>query len=189
MKKLLTVGLLLVASNLQAANFSYNNASISYANVDIEIISGLSIDGDGFDLEGNFAITDNLFIPVRYQSLGFDFGIDATYWAAGIGGHMPINNTMDVFGMAQFGNYEMEVSGTDFDDDILALTVGIRTSLATTAEASVYFTSISFDDDFEDQSGVGAKFNFYVNKTTSIMARAEFLSDTETLGLGVQFDF
>lgn len=189
MRKILSASLFLAAFNIQAADFSYNNASISYANVDIELLPGFSVDGDGFDAEGNFEINKNIFIPVRYQSIGLDFSIDTTMYLVGIGAHMPINNTTDFFGTAQFGNYEMEVGGSSFDDDILALTAGVRASLANNMEAMLYVTSVSFDDDFEDQSGLGGKLNFYVNKTTSIIARAEFLSDIDTMSFGVQFDF
>ena len=74
------------------------------------------------------------------------------------------------------------------DDDVLAITAGIRTAFTQNLEATPYATSIDFDNG-EDQSGVGAKLNFYFNKTTSLIARAEFLSDIDTLSIGAQFDF
>jgi len=189
MKKLMTASLFFAALNVQAADFSYNNASVSYANVDIEVVPGFSIDGNGFDLEGNFEINKNLFIPVRYQTIGLDLDIDSTMYLVGIGGHMPLNHNMDLFGTAQFGNYEWKGPGGSVDDDILALTAGIRASLANNLEGMAYVTSISFDNDFNDQSGIGGKLNYYFNKNTSIVARAEFLSDMDTLSVGAQFDF
>jgi hypothetical protein len=110
-------------------------------------------------------------------------------YLVGIGGHMPVNNNMDLFGTAQFGNFELSGPGGSVDDDALALTAGIRTSLTNNMEGMLYFTSISFDNDFEDQSGVGGKLNYYVNKKTSFFARAEMLSDIDTFGFGAQFDF
>jgi len=187
MRKLIFATLLLVAFNLQAADFSYNNVSISYANVDLD--DGIfSIDGDGFDVEGNIAVHKNVFIPLRYQSIGFDFGVDGTMWMAGVGGHMPISNTMDLFGMVQIGNFELEGPGGSADSDILALTAGIRVAFAQNLEGAVYVTNVDFDEG-DDQSGLGAKLNFYFNKTTSLVARAEFLSDIDTLSIGAQFDF
>lgn len=187
MKKLIMAALFLAASNLQAAGFSYNNVSISYANVDLDA-GFVSVDGDGFDFEGNFEVHKNIFIPVRYQSIGYDFSVDGTMWLAGIGGHMPLSSTVDLFGMLQFGNFELEGPLGSADSDTLALTAGIRTALAQNLEAALYVTTIDFDDG-DDQSGVGAKLNFYFNKTTSLVARAEFLSDIDTLSIGAQFDF
>lgn len=187
MRKILAASLLLVAFNAQAGDFSYNNTSISYANVDLDL--GATIDGDGFDAEGNIEINDNLFVPVRYQTIGYDFDIDSTMYLFGIGSHMPANDNMDFFGTVQFGNFELEGPGGSLDDDALALTAGIRTALEENVEAQAYFTSISFDDNFEDQTGFGGKLNYYVNNQTSIFGKIELLSDIETFAVGARFDF
>lgn len=185
MKKIFAASLLLVAFNAHAGDFSYNNASISYANVDLDIAG---VDGDGFDAEGNIELNDTLFVPLRYQTIDYDFGIDSTMYLFGIGAHMPINNTMDFFGMVQLGNWELEGPGGSIDDDAMALTAGIRTSLAHNVEGLAYFTSISFDD-FDDQTGIGGKLNYYVNNQVSIFGKIEFLSDIDTIAFGAQFDF
>lgn len=189
MKKTIAASLLLVAFNAQAADFSYNNASLAYANVDIDLGPGLSIDGDGFDFEGNFELNNNLFIPVRYQTIGYDLDIDSTMYLFGIGAHLPINNNLDFFGTAQIGNYELEGPGGSIDDDALALTGGIRAAIADNMEVQAYFASISFDDDFEDQTGFGGKLNYYINNQTSFFGKIEMLSDIDTISIGAQLDF
>ncbi|MGD8408073.1 MAG: hypothetical protein PVG50_01410 [Thiohalophilus sp.] len=189
MKKTIAASFLLVAFNAQAADFSYNNASISYANVDIDLAPGISVDGDGLDFEGNFELNNSLFIPVRYQSIGYDYDIDSTMYLFGIGAHLPINNSLDFFGVVQIGNYELEGPGGSIDDDALVLTGGIRTAIANNMEAQAYVTSISFDNDFEDQSGFGGKLNYYINNQISIFGKIEMLSDIDTFAFGAQMDF
>ena len=187
MKRIIGAIFFLMAFNLQAENFSYNNINISYSSVDLEIIPGFTISGNGLDLEANIEINKNIFIPLRYQSIGYDFDVDASSYLFGIGGHMPISSTVDVFGMLQLGNYELDVPPS-FDDDVTALTVGMRTKFSSN-EIMLYFTSISMDENFEDQSGIGAKLNVPLNKNTAITVRTEFLSDIETISIGAQFDF
>ena len=186
MKKLLTAALMLLATNLYAADMSYNNVSVAYNNVELDL--GTSVDGDGFDVQGNFEIHESIYIPVRLQMIDYDFGIDGTLWLVGIGAHTEISASTDVYGELQFGNYELEAAGS-VDDDALVLTAGIRSQLTNKIEGKAYFTSISFDDNFEDQTGIGGKLNFYLNKTTSFIVGLELLSDFDTASIGAQFDF
>lgn len=110
--------------------------NLSYRYVDVahfpsaEIDTGDDeIDGDGMQLRGSLPVYQNIFALAEYQDLDLDFGVDATRFMVGAGGHWPIG-TVDFIARAGIVSYDVDFGRFDDDDTGLFVGARVRTTVA-----------------------------------------------------------
>src|SRR5690242_13792834 len=99
-----------------AQELSYRNVDFAYL-PSAEIDTGaVAIDGDGFLLRGLLPVYDNFFVVAEFESANYDFDIDTTRFAVGVGGHWPLASNIDIVGRLGITNYQIDTRGGDDDD-------------------------------------------------------------------------
>lgn len=125
--------LLLLPCSTYAAGVSYNYAELNYiVDEDIEVsASGFGSakdDGDGFNLNGSFAIDQDFFVNGGYSDVNLDDSdLDLSNLNLGIGARNNISETLDAFGVLSYEKFEVEdPSGSDTDEDGFGVAGGLR---------------------------------------------------------------
>lgn len=163
-------------ANAQGINYSYVEAGFSTLEYDV---GPVDVDGDGFDLVGSLAVTDMLFLTATFSDTEFDFNIDATEAGVGVGGHTPLSEQTDLFGIfalidAEIGSNDESGYGFDFglrhllndqveleggfgyqdvyDESGTSFTIGGRYHFENAVSATISFSNTEIDDN--DISGV-----------------------------------
>lgn len=126
----MTAANLIVGSAL-ALPLAASAAEVSYRYIDVAHFpqadidnDRLDVDGDGLQLRGSLPVVQNVFVLAELQSLDLDFGVDVTRYEIGVGGHWPLNNTMDI--VVRGGVAKLDVDYGRFDDDDTGLFAGVR---------------------------------------------------------------
>ncbi len=163
-------------ANAQDINYTFVEAGFSTLEYDV---GPLNVDGDGFDLVGSLALTDILFLTASFSDTEFDFNIDATEAGVGIGGHTPLSEQTDLFGVislvdAEIGSNDESGYGFDlgvrhlfnsqlefeggfgyqdvYDESGTSINVGGRYHFENAVSAAVSYTNTEVDDN--DISGI-----------------------------------
>ena len=97
-----------------AAEFDYNYFSIGYGTTDFDDIN---VDGDGFSVEGSYAINNDYHVFGNYESAGLDFGVDATTFSAGMGYNRSMTETVDLVARLSYEYVELDAPGLGDVDD------------------------------------------------------------------------
>jgi len=164
MKKVLLLASLLTSSAM-ATDFNYTNIDLGYMNGQADLPSDFAtffgfdddLDVEGFFVNGRVEFTENFFGYVRYENgeIRTNFigggGFDVDVWSirAGIGGALPLGETVDVY-------YGVGYRHTDLDFGFLGdqnlgnvdLHVGLRWAPASWIELNPHLEhSIGVDND------------------------------------------
>jgi len=189
MKKItaiLTTAFLFITLNhtLQAADFSYNYAQVSYDDVDLDIGQGLPvIGGNGFSVSGAFEITPDFFISADYRTYDLDYGIDLNVWDIGVGYYQSINAKTDLVAGFAIGNLDLET----VDLDTWTINAGVRHQLNDKLELGAQVNYVDYDGNASD-TRIGANVLYAFKKDLSGIFALEF-GDVDVMSLGVRFDF
>jgi len=127
---LAVAALLALPTAASADNFSYRYVDVArFPNAEIDVGNN-DIDGDGLQLRASMPVHQNFFALFEYQDLDLDFGIDATRFLIGGGGHWRINDNLDFIARGGIVSYEIDFG--NFEDDDTGLFVGarVRTTIA-----------------------------------------------------------
>ncbi len=181
MQRSIVVFSLMAMSSLAFADgFSYTYLQASYGTVDVDTFV---VDGDGFGLNGSYAITEDLNIVGGVQASDFDTIGDARDWSVGLGVHSSITDLMDVTGSVSYVDREFELPlGPTFEDDGFALTVGLRANVTSMIEVNAAITYIDLSTAGDDTGfGGGALYNF--TDMFSVGLSANWAEDTATYSL------
>ena len=163
------VSALALTSPVALAESDINYTYLEAAYVDTEIDD---IDGDGFALEGSFAISDSVFVIAGYGNLDLDFGADADQWSAGIGAHTSLSDRTDLVGSVRYVDAEVDTFFGSFSDDGYGLNVGLRSHVTDVVELEGGINYIDLD-----ASG---------DETTLEIAGHYFFAPEFSVGLGVE---
>ena len=127
------LGLVALAASVSLPAWADDGMSYTFveaAYVDTEIDgSGFDVDGDGIALDGSFELNESVFLTASYSTQDFDFGIDLDQWSAGIGGHMPLADNIELVGTLRYVDAETDTRFGDVDDDGFGIGVGVRYQL------------------------------------------------------------
>jgi Outer membrane protein beta-barrel domain len=186
----------LLATLAAALPFASHAETMDYSSVELAYIDteldgdGFDVDGDGFELRGSVAFHQNYFAYAGYQDLGFDFGIDATRFDVGVGGHWPLNPKIDVVGRVGVVKTEIEFDrfGADADDDGFLLGARLRSALTQQLEIEGGFDYTDLDDSGNDTSVVLEGRYFFMPQVSG-GAKVEFADDATTIGIGARWTF
>lgn len=189
MQRIVLVGAIVAALGpaLVRAEMNYSKVEVSY--VDTEISQGpFDVDGDGFGLAGSFELNDRIHLFGEWQDQSLDYGIDGEWLEVGGGYTHSYSDNLDFVGTLSFVDSKVELGGLSADDDGLALGGGVRTRLNPSFEVDAMLKYIDFDESGGD-TGFTIGGRYYFNPSLAFGASADFYDNTDTLRLGLRWEF
>lgn len=210
MKKLMISTLIAVATfNAHALDQSptWQSIDIGYANMSVDDED--SFDPTGFKLQGEYLITDNIFLMGKYSNVSDDllliedFSIDTTIEETrlGAGYRYPLSNKFDVYGSAAYYNQKTTLdAGAQFESDASGLAIAVGGKYAVTSKvelfgqiATLQLESSSDDEDFdgddfsETEIEIGGRYNF--NDNFGLVVSYVSLDDFNVFNFGGAYYF
>ena len=155
--KVMLASLMLAAAPLaaQAEGMSYSYVEADYVDVDVD--NGPS--GDGFGVRGSVGFAGNWFAFADYVDASVDV-IDIENIAVGVGGHFPVNDTLDFVGRVGYTETDLSSGPFSANDDGYLLSAGLRGQMSQfEAEGHVVYTDLSDGGD-ETAFEVAGRWNF-----------------------------
>ncbi len=128
-RKILGLTLFVFAAPALAGDLSYNYFQLGYrwVELDEDPVPGVSVDGDGFKLDGAFEVGESWFITAEYSTVEFDFGIDFDQLGVGVGYHVDMSPNADFFATLSYVSAEVSASGFgSVDEDGFGAEIGVR---------------------------------------------------------------
>ena len=188
MNKIIILAVALVvpmAANAAAPSYSY--LDISYSKQSTQIASG----GKGYQLDGSYAVTNNIFIGAAYGHNSFDSGpvlggLFTQDLIIGGGMHMPVTDAVDVVGrLAYASDYAKQgpasFLGVPFSSSDTksgyTLGVGIRAMLMDQLELNAFL-------DHDDAALIS---HDHANSTETAASVGALYSLTSQFGLGASY--
>lgn len=162
------------------SGFSYTFVEANYVWFQPDAIDE---DLDGFELKASLEIFLNIFLQGAYAALSDDSDLDV--YRIGAGWHLPIGETLDLYGILSFASSELDTV-TDVDEDGLAAEVGARFWLTPKFELNGNVEWLDLD---ESDMGAGVGVRWYFMDRLSLGLGVETLDSDETYTTGVRFSF
>ncbi len=188
MKSAILAGALLLTTSLQVAA-----ETPSFNFVDVGYVSNLGGDDefDGFEIKGNFEISENLYLNAGYTNLSDDnsgpFDVDAEILTAGLGYKTNISEVSTIFAAADYLRVKVNAGGFGSNSESgYQVGVGVRSNVSESLElrAAGYYRDIVDDDTFVQ---VGAVYKLAANTGVFLDIESDF--DDTRYGVGVRFLF
>jgi hypothetical protein len=171
----------------QADTMDYSFVDLGYVDTELD---DFNVDGDGFALRGSIAFLENFFGFAEYQDLGFDFGIDLTQFNVGVGGHMPLNEKIDLVGRFGIVKADLEAEGpfgrVEADEDGFTLGAHLRGQVMPRFELEGGFDYV--DVDSGDDTSIVLEGRYFFMDTLSGGLHLSF-GDADTVGVGMRLTF
>lgn len=162
------------------SGFSYTFVEANYVMYEPD---GSNESLDGFEFKASLEIILNIFLQGSYSVLSDDSDLDL--YRIGAGWHLPIGETLDLYGILSFASAELD-GVTDVDEDGLAANVGARFWLTDKFELNGEVEWLDLD---ESDMGVGAGVRWYLMERISLGLGVETLDSDETYTVGARFSF
>lgn len=185
--KVVLGSLMLAATPLAAMadEMSYSYVDLAYAETDI---NGVSDSADGFALRGSVGFAENWFAFGEFASQSVQ-SVDIDSYAAGIGGHWGLAESLDVVG--SLGYFRVELNGpggSNFSDDGYLATLGLRGRAgdAVELEGGARYTDLGDGGD-STALYVGGRFHF--NRTWALGAEYQDSDDSSAILAYVRANF
>lgn len=157
----------------------YTYAELGYVNTDYDDID---VDGDGFRLNGSYALHRNVHLVAGYEDVDLDRGFDASSWNAGIGLNFPLRPGLDAVGRARYIDFELDTpGGGDPDEDGYGLEGLVRAMIGPQLEINGGVRYVDIEDD-ETSLVIGGLYE--VAKNFAISAEVDFGDDVTTFFIG-----
>lgn len=177
--------LALLPAFAQAADFDYTYVEVGYVSADFDT-AGVSVDGDGFGINGSFAITDTYHLFAEYSSLGFDFSIDLNQLAVGGGMHFGLSPNIDFVGTLAYLDAEVESGGIGISEDGFGIGIGVRGALNKSFE---WEAGIDYSDVGGSDTSFGLDGRYYFTDTIAAGAGVTFDDDVTVYAIGMRVEF
>jgi opacity protein-like surface antigen len=169
-----------------AEGLNYTYGEVGYGIVEID---DADVDGDGFNIAGSFALTDEFHIFGGYSTASLDFGIDFNQLELGIGYNTPISNSVDVVATLAYVNVEVEAAGFGSEDDNgFGIGVGLRGMVSPQVELHGGIEYIDLSDSGSDTGfGAGIRYNF--TEQFAVGLRGDWTDDVSQITLAGRLYF
>jgi hypothetical protein len=155
--KVVLGGILLAAAPLaaQAEGMNYSYVEADYVDVDVD--DGPS--GDGLGVRGSVGFGGSWFAFADYVDASVDV-IDIESIAVGVGGHFPVNDSLDVVGRVGYTETDLSAGPFSASDDGYMLSAGLRGQMSQfEIEGHLVYTDLSDGGD-ETAFEVAGRWNF-----------------------------
>ncbi len=180
--------LLLALGTAQADDLSYDYLEFRY--IDTEIDSGGfgDIDGDGFEIGGSVAVTDNVHLFGNFQSFGFDFDVDGKSFEIGGGYMQPIGPATDLVARVSYVDGEIDTPFGDADDSGFGLALGVRQAFGPQLEGGAFLRHVNLDESGNDTT-LRLEGEYFFSDQFAAGLSLEFGDDATSWGIGARYYF
>ena len=166
-------------------------APLSYTNVDVGIVSAefpdSSLDGSGILVRGSFAIHESFFLTASLADIGYDNDVDGFAWTFGVGGHMPINQKLDLVGRVAYVDQSVDYPGGDDSDSGYLLAATVRGFVIDKLELEGGVQHTHLNDFGNDTSLVGEGRYFFTPRIAGgVLVQ---VGDSSLFGVNARFTF
>ncbi|TAH38175.1 MAG: hypothetical protein EYC70_06015 [Planctomycetota bacterium] len=162
--------------------FSYSYVELGYLLLDSD---GLDETVQGWRATGSFDFLFGSFLQATYTDAS-DSGEDYNEARLGVGYHLTLSSSLDLFGIASYARQDLDGSNVDDVDGGGALVAGARYLLTSRIELNGQLEWVNLDES-DGGAGVGAR--YYLTDYISFGANVRFLDNDEELLLGVRLQF
>lgn len=177
--------LVLLPAFAQADEYDYTFVEARLVSADFDT-AGTDVDGDGFGINGSFAINDDYHLFVEYSSLGFDFSIDLNRLAVGGGMHYELSPTIDLVGTLAYLDYEVDSAFGSVSEDGFGIGVGVRGALENNFE---WEAGIDYVDVGGSDTAIRLDGRYYFNETMAAGIGVSIDDEVNIFSLGFRMEF
>ena len=186
----LLIGLLAFSAAASADGFSYNYLTLGYGNVEI-----FDADGDGFNLGGSYAFSDNIHGFLGYETGELESIVDATRIRAGIGYNTGLTDALDMYARLSYESIDLDVPAIlvpilglgDSDESGYGVGIGGRFRATDQLELNGGIKHVDYGDFDETSLEIGGVYSF--NDKWSLGLQGDFGDDISTYALSGRFYF
>lgn len=159
LRSTLIIGLLTFSATAGAQGFDYNWLSLGYGMVDFDEIN---VDGNGFGLDGSYALNDDYHVFGEFESFDLDFGVDATTFSAGIGYNTEMSQTVDAFARLSYEYIDVDIPAAGSNDEHgFGFSVGLRFAAGPGVELNAGIDYVDYGSGGDDTAiTLGGLYNF-----------------------------
>ena len=190
LRSVLFTALIAFSASASAQGFDYNFFSVGYQRMNLDD-GFIDVDGDGFGIDGSFAINDSFFIFAGYGMGEFEeqgVTVDVDTLSAGIGWHTPLTERVDFVTGLSYEYVEVGASGFgSVDENGYGLGVGLRFQASDAIELNTGINYVDYGDG--DDTGFGVGLLYGVSENIDIGVSADWADDTSAYGLNGRFYF
>lgn len=155
----LALALLAASAAANAGDFDYNFVSVGYGNTSLDEVD---VDGDGFGIGASFALSNSYHLFAGYDTADFDYDVDASSMAVGLGWHHGLSPKLDLVTELSYQYVELDAPGFDsVDDSGLGLGLGLRFAATEKLELDGGIGYVDLGDGGDETSlGAGGLYSF-----------------------------
>jgi opacity protein-like surface antigen len=190
LRSVLFTALIAFSASASAQGFDYNFFSVGYQRMNLDD-GFIDVDGDGFGVDGSFAINENFFIFGAYGMGEFEEAgqsVDVDTLSAGIGWHTPLTDRVDFVTGVSYEYVELSAAGFgSADESGYGLGVGLRFQASDAIELNGGINYVDYGDG--DDTGFGVGLLYGVSENVDIGVSADWAEDTSAYGLNGRFYF
>ena len=190
MRSVLITALLVFSASAGAQGFDYNYFSVGYQRMNLDD-GFIDVDGDGFGIDGSFAINDSFFIFGSYAMGEFEeqgITVDVDTLSAGIGWHTPLTDRVDFVTGLSYEYVDVGASGFgSVDENGYGLGVGLRFQASEAIELNGGINYVDYGDG--DDTGFGLGLLYGVSENVDIGVSADWAEDSSAYGINGRFYF
>ena len=190
LRSILVTALIAFSASAGALGFDYNYFSVGYQRLNLDD-GFIDVDGDGFGVDGSFAINENFFIFGSYGMGEFEeqgITVDVDTLSAGIGWHTPLTDKVDFVTGLSYEYVDVGASGFgSVDENGYGLGVGLRFQASEAIELNGGINYIDYGDG--DDTGFGVGLLYGVSENVDIGVSADWAEDSSAYGLNGRFYF
>ncbi len=184
----LFVALIAFSTSAFAQELNYNYMQLSYGQVEFDD-SLFDVDGDGFGINGVFAINDEFHLFGDYQTAGLDFGVDLNLLEAGFGYNTSLSDTTDLVARLGYVRIEADAPGVPSSDDTgYSIGVGVRSAINNALELHGGADYVDSGDS-SGEARIRAGFNYGFNESFSAGIDATWWEDVNIYRISARYDF
>ncbi len=169
----------------QAEGLDYTYVEAGFVTADFDT-GGFDVDGDGFGINGSFAINEDYFLFAEYSSLGFDFSVDLNQLAVGGGGHFELTPMIDFVGKIAYLDAEVDSGFGSASEDGFGIGVGLRGKFEDTFE---WEAGLNYADLGDSDTSLELAGRYYFTETVAGGVGLSVDDDVTAYSLGVRMEF
>ncbi len=190
LRSVLLTALLAFSVSAGAQGFDYNYFSVGYQRLNLDD-GFFDVDGDGFGLNGSFAVNESFFVFAGYGMGEFEeqgITIDVDTLSAGIGWHTPLSEQVDFVAGLSYEYVDVGASGFGSQDENgYGLGVGLRYQASDAIELNAGINYIDLGDG--DDTGFGVGLLYGVTENVDVGLTADWGDDSSAYGINGRFYF
>lgn len=180
--------LIAFSASAAAEDLSYTYFQVGYGQVELDD-SLLNIDGNGFSVNGSFAVHENWHVFGEYQLAEMDFDVDLGILEAGFGYNTALSENVDIAARLGYVRIEADAPGVPSEsDDGYSLEVLARGKVSEAVELN---GGLGYVDSSDADGETRVKAGFIYNFTDSFSAGVDgtWWEDVSIYRLSARFSF